>query len=124
MRGGVVSTDLGLYQILLIDISLSCFDMLLISDSSWTRNQRYCRIFPASARRKCAKNGVLCWRVVCVCMRGHGRVWIRKMIFAICAFECAELVYNEMCVDSNGVLEGSRYRGVLQEPVFDSCGGS
>jgi len=42
------------------------------------------------------------------------------VISGIWAFECAKMVCNEMCVDSSSILEGSRYRGVLQEPVFDS----
>jgi hypothetical protein len=120
MRGGVISTDLGLYQIISVNISLSCFDMLLISSSSWRRNRRHCRTFAANAWRKCVRNGLRWWRVVYACVRGHRRVWIRIVISAIWAFECAKMVCNEMCVDSSGILEGSRYRGVLQEPVFDS----
>jgi len=46
------------------------------------------------------------------------------MISAIWAFGCAKMLCNEMCVDSSGILKGSRYRGVLQEPVFDSYGES
>src|SRR6266567_1122519 len=120
MRGGVISTDLGLYQIISVNISLSRFDMLLISGCSWRRSRRHCRTFTANALRKCVRNGVRCWRVVYVCMRGYGRVWIRIVISGIWAFECAKMVCNEMCVDSSSILEGSRYRGVLQEPVFDS----
>lgn len=120
MRGGVISTDLGLYQIISLNISLSYFDMLLISGSSWRRNRRHCRTFAANARRKCVRNGVRCCRVGYGYMRGHGRVWVRIMIFAIWAFECAKMVCNQTCVNSSGILEGSRYRGVLQEPVFHS----
>jgi hypothetical protein len=42
------------------------------------------------------------------------------MIFAIWALQCAKLVRNEVCIDSSGILDGSWYRGVLQEPIFDS----
>jgi hypothetical protein len=119
MRGRVISTNLRLYQIISVNISFSCIDMLLISGSRWRRNRRHWT-FAADARRKCVRNGVRCWRAMYVCMRGHGRVWIRMMISTIWAFGCAKMVCNEMCVDSSGILEGSRYRGVLQEPVFDS----
>jgi len=42
------------------------------------------------------------------------------MIFAGWAFASAKTVRNEMRIDSSGVLEGSRYRRMLQEPIFDS----
>lgn len=42
------------------------------------------------------------------------------MIFAIWAFQRAKVVRNEVCVDSSSILDGSWYRGVLQEPIFDS----
>jgi hypothetical protein len=48
---------------------------------------------------------------------GNGYIWIT--VSAVCAFTGTEMVSYEMRVDSSSVLEGARYGGVLQEPIFD-----
>jgi hypothetical protein len=50
-------------------------------------------------------------------MIGNGVIWV--MIFAILAFACAKMMRNEVRIDCSSILESTRYRGVLQESIFD-----
>jgi len=59
------------------------------------------------ARGGCAYDWVLrCWSVVGMFVVGSRQVW--KTIFAVWAFVRAKMVRNEMCIDSSGILGGSR----------------
>jgi hypothetical protein len=47
-----------------------------------------------------------------------GSIWV--MIFAVLAFSRPKMVRNQVRIDCRSVLESARYRGVLQESIFNS----